>query len=214
MLNATATLLAATLAASTAADAAPRRDQLHVQAQTGLLAREALRVDEVDAARSAVQVGPGAGGVALAMGYMLRSHSEVGSRIELSRMTINSGETDLQRGHARLAGSYTYHFRTRAPVHLAATGMFGLERTSYDGDALARGPFVGVAGNAHWFVTPRLSVNTGVEATRSLGGRYEEGGMDGSSRFAASEVAAVAGLNFYLGARQTKGGQTKSGRRR
>lgn len=210
MLTPAANLVAAAVLSTTPADAAaPRRSQVHFQAQTGLLAREALRVDETEADRQAVHVGPGAGGVALGMGYMLRGHSEVGARLELSRMTVSSGVADVQQGHARVAGAYTYHFRVKSPLHLTATGLLGLERTSFDGVSLARGPFVGAGANAHWFVTPRMSVSGGLEATRSLGGRYEEDGMVGTSRFTATEVAAVAGLNFYVGQ-----GKMKVGRRR
>lgn len=202
-------LAAAAVLFATTADAAPKRNQLHFQAQTGLMSREALRVDETDLDRRDVQVGPGAGGLSLGVGYQLRANSEVGGRFEMSRMTVDDGVSDVQQGHARVAGTYTHFFRMRAPLHFAATGMFGLERASFDGAALARSPFIGASGNFHWFATPRLSVNMGVEATRSLGGRYEEDGLVGSSRFTATDVAAVAGLNFYVGA-----GKVKLGRRR
>lgn len=193
--------LAAVLAAAPA-DAAPKRDQVHLQLQTGLLSREALSVDETDLERRDVQVGPGAGGVALGAGYQLRASSEVGARVELSQATVSDGTYDVRRGHARVATTYTHFFRVEAPVHFAATALLGLERTSLDGDAVARSPFVGAAGNVHWFATPRMSVNAGVELSRSLGGRFEQDGMVGSSRFTATDVAAVAGMNFYLGGRR------------
>jgi len=198
-------LAAVTLFSAPAAEAAPRRDQVHIQAQTGLLSRAALRVDEVDADRQQVALGPGAGGVDLGVGYLLRGHSEVGVRLEMSRMTVDNGLSEASRGHARMAGTYSFHLRHRSPLHFTATGLLGVERTSFDGAALARGPFVGLAGSAHYFATPRLSVSAGLEATRSLGGRYEQDGLDGSSRFAASEVAAVAGLHFYMGSGNRRG---------
>jgi hypothetical protein len=188
---------AAVLTAS--ADAAPRRDQVHLQVQTGVLSREALRVEETDMERREVSAGPGAGGLSLSAGYQLRATSEVGARLEMARMTVSDGVSDVQQGHARLAGTYTHYFKIASPVHFAATGMLGLERANFDGAALARGPFVGLGGQLHWFATPRVSLNGGLEATRSLGGRFEQDGLDGSSRFVATDVAAVAGMNFYFG---------------
>ena len=203
-------LLFAAALAHTPAIAAPKRDQAHLQVQTGLLSREALRVEETDHAHRAVQAGPGAGGVSMNLGYQLRARSEVGGRVELPRLTVSDGVSDVQQGHARVAGTYTHYFPVAAPVHFAATGMLGLERTSFDGAAIARGPFVGAGGSLHWFVAPRVSLNAGVEATRSLGGRFEQDGLEGSSRFVATDVAAVAGMNFFVGTRHRK--SSKKGR--
>ena len=193
-------LLAATLIHTTA-EAAPKRDQAHLQVQTGMLSREALRVEETKHEHRAVQAGPGAGGVSMGLGYQLRAHSEVGGRLEMSRATVSDGITDVQHGHARVAGTYTRYFPVAAPVHFATTGMLGLERSSFDGAAVARGPFIGASGNLHWFVASRVSLHAGVEATRSLGGRFEQDGLDGSSRFIATDIAAVAGMNFFVGTR-------------
>ena len=193
-------LLAATLIHPTA-EAAPKRDQAHLQVQTGMLSREALRVEETDHEHRATQAGPGAGGVSMGLGYQLRTHSEVGGRLEMSRATVSDGITHVQHGHARVAGTYTHYFPVAAPVHFAATGMLGLERSSFDGGAVARGPFIGASGNLHWFVASRVSLHAGVEATRSLGGRFEQDGLDGSSRFTATDIAAVAGMNFFVGTR-------------
>ena len=146
----------------------------------------------------------------MSLGYQVRAHSEVGGRVELSRLTVSDGVSDVQQGHARIAGTYTHYFPVAAPVHFAATGMLGLERTSFDGAAIARGPCVGVGGNLHWFVAPRVSLNAGVEATRSMGGRFEQNGLDGSSRFVATDVAAVAGMNFFVSTKN----RTPSRRRR
>ena len=203
-------LLAATLLHTPTADAAPKRDQAHLQVQTGMLSREALRVEETDHEHREVQAGPGAGGVSMGLGYQLRAHSEVGGRLELSRATVSDGISDVQQGHARVAGTYTHYFPVAAPVHFAATAMLGLERSSFDGAAIARGPFVGASGNLHWFVASRVSLHAGVEATRSLGGRFEQDGLDGSSRFVATDIAAVAGMNFFVG---TKNRSPKARRR-
>ena len=194
-------LLAAALTHATAT-AAPKRDQAHLQVQTGVLSREALRVEETDHQHRSVQAGPGAGGVAMSLGYQLRAHSEVGGRVELSRITVSDGVSDAQQGHARVAGAYTHYFPVTAPVHFAATAVLGLERTSFDGAAVARGPFMGAGGSLHWFAAPRVSLHAGVEATRSIGGRFEQDGLDGSSRFVATDVAAVAGMNFFVGTRK------------
>jgi hypothetical protein len=202
-------LLAASLTYTTA-DAAPKRDQVHLQVQTGMLSREALRVEETDHEHREIQLGPGAGGVSMGLGYQLRAHSEVGGRVEMSRASVHTGISDVQYGHARVAGTYTHYIPVAAPVHFAATGMLGLERSSFDGAAIARGPFVGASGNLHWFVASRVSLHAGVEATRSLGGRFEQTGLEGSSRFVATDIAAVAGMNFFVG---TKNRSSKARRR-
>jgi len=192
------TLLSAVFAVSTA-DAAPRPDQVHLQLQTGVLSREATRVDEGDHERTTTQLGPGAGGVGLQGGYLFRPHSEVGARLEMARSTVDDGTTDQSYGQFRFAGTYTHYFRVDGPVHLAATGLVGLDRSNFDGQAQTRSPFVGVGGSVHWFASPRTSLSGGLELTRTLGGRYEEDGMLGSSRFNTTDIAAVAGMNFYLG---------------
>jgi hypothetical protein len=191
-------------AVTTAAEAAPRPEQVHLQLQTGVLSREALRVEEGDHERTTTQLGPGAGGVGLSGGYLFRPHSELGARLEMARSTIDDGVSDQSQGQLRLAATYTHYFRVDGPVHVAATGMAGLDRSNFDGLAQTRSPFVGLGGSVHWFASPRTSLSGGLELTRTLGGRFEEDGMLGSSRFSATDLAAVAGMNFYLGGPSAK----------
>ena len=186
------------------AEAAPRRDALHLQLQSGVLSHASTRVDELDADRQTTHLGLGAGGTAVSAGYRLRRSSEVGARLSLSQVRTDDDVTDHRRSEARLAGTYTHYFRVNRPVRAAATGMLGLSRMSDDGVATARAPFVGVGGGVHWFATPRTSLSTGLELTRTLGGRYEVDGVQGSSRYTGTDVAVVGGLNLYLGGRKPK----------
>lgn len=186
-------------ALATTADAAPRKGQVHTQLQTGLLSRQSVRVDESDVEQRTTAVGPGAGGATMAVGYHLRRTSEVGGRLELAQVTYDDGTTDQRTGHLRAAGYYTHFFPVARDLRATATGLLGLERTNLDGDATARSPFAGVGGGIAWFVTPRTSLNAGLELTHTLGGRHEQDGVEGSSRYSASQGAVVGGLNVYLG---------------
>lgn len=206
------TLLSVVFATSTA-QAGPRADQIHLQVQTGVLSREALRVDEGGHARNTTQLGPGAGGVGLSGGYLFRPHSEVGARLEMARSTVDDGTIDQSHGQLRLAGTYTHYFRVEGPVHLAATGLLGIDRSNFNGEALTRSPFVGLGGSAHWFVSPRTSLSGGLEITRTMGGRYEQDGVAGSSRFSTTDIAAVAAMNIYLGGPAAKKTPRRTGRR-
>ncbi len=197
-------VLPAVFTLSIAAEAAPRPKQIHLQVQTGLLSREALRVDEGGHERTSTQLGPGAGGVGLSGGYLFRPHSEIGARLEMARSTIDDGVSDRSQGHLRLAGTYTHYFRVDGPVHLAATGIAGLDRSNFDGLSQTRSPFFGLGGSVHWFASPRTSLSGGLELNRTLGGRYEEDGVLGSSRFSTTDIAAVASMNVYLGGSSAK----------
>ena len=205
-------LLSVVFATSTV-QAAPRTDQIHLQVQTGVLSREALRVEEGGHERTTTQLGPGAGGVGLSGGYLFRPSSEVGARLEMARSRVDDGTTDQSHGQLRLAGTYTHYFRVDGPVHLAATGIVGLDRTNLNGEALTRSPFVGLGGSAHWFASPRTSLSGGLELTRTMGGRYEQDGVDGSSRFSNTDLVAVAAMNIYLGGRAAKKSPRRAGQR-
>ncbi len=184
---------------ASSADAAPHKDQVHLQLQTGLLSRSSLHVDETDFQNRTTGIGAGAGGVALTTGYQFRAPSEVGVRLEMARVTQSDGTDDLRQSNFRLAGLYTHSFRVDSTYRLTATGLLGLERSDWDGDAIARAPFLGLGAGVQYFATPRTALSAGLEATRTLGGRFEQDGLDGSSRFSNSEIAAVIGMNVYLG---------------
>ena len=203
------TLLAALFLSAPAADAAPRREAVHLQLQSGLISRSGLAIDELDASRQTTHLGLGAGGTAISAGYHLRSTSAVGARLALSQVRTDDDVSEHQRSEARLAGTYTHYFRVEGPVRASAMGMLGLSRSRDDGGAQARAPFVGVGGGVHWFATPRTSLSTGLELSRTLGGRYEQDGVDGSSRFVGTDVALVGGLNLYLGGRKPKRARRK-----
>ncbi len=197
-------LLAAVLLSAPTAEAAPRREAVHLQLQSGLLSRSALAVDELDANRQTTHLGLGAGGTALSAAYHLRAASAVGARLSFSQVRTDDDRTESQRSEARLAGTYTHYFRVDGPVRASASGMLGLSRLRDDEGVQARAPFVGVGGGVHWFATPRTSLSTGLELSRTLGGRYEQDGVDGSSRYVATDVAVVGGLNLYLGGRKPR----------
>jgi hypothetical protein len=184
---------------STTADAAPRKGQVHAQLQTGVLSRQTVRVDESDTEQRTTAIGPGAGGATLAVGYHLRRASEVGGRLELGQVTIDDGTTDQHAGHLRAAGYYTHVFPLGKDLRATATGLLGVQRTNLDGDATARSPFLGAGGGVAWFANPRTSLNAGLELTHTLGGRYEQDGVEGSSRYSAFQGAVVGGLNVYFG---------------
>lgn len=184
--------------------AAPKAEQVHLQLQTGLLARETLRVDEGGAEQRMGAVGPGAGGVDLGAGYLLRRKHEVGARFSFAQVTLDDGLSDTRQTDLSLAGTYTHHWRVERDVRVSATGLFGVARTDHDGDSTARAPFVGVGGRVHWFATPRTSLHVGLEGSRSLGGRYEVDGVAGSSRFTETQLAATAGMNLYLGGKKAR----------
>ena len=131
----------------------------------------------------------------------------------MARSTVDDGTTDRSYGTLRLAGTYTHYFRVEGPVHLAATGLLGIDRSNFNGEALTRSPFVGIGGSAHWFASPRTSLSGGLELTRTMGGRYEQDGMDGSSRFNTTDLAAVAAMNIYLGGPPAKKTPRRTGRR-
>lgn len=198
------------------ADATPRRGQVHAQLQTGVLSRQSVRVDESDVEQRTTAVGPGAGGATLAVGTHLRRASEVGARLELAQVTFDDGTTDQRSGHLRAAGYYTHLFPMGKDLRATATGLLGLERTNLDGDATARAPFAGVGGGIAWFATPRTSLNAGLELSHTLGGRYEQDGVEGSSRYSAFQGALVGGLNVYLGGprgKRPKAGGKKAARK-
>lgn len=204
--------LFAAFALTATADATPRRGQVHAQLQTGVLSRQSVRVDESDVQQRTTAVGPGAGGATLAAGYHLRRASEVGGRLELGQVSIDDGTTDQRSGHLRAAGYYTHLFGLGKDLRATATGLVGLERTNLDGDATARAPFAGVGGGVAWFATPRTSLNAGLELTHTLGGRFEQDGVAGSSRYAAFQGALVGGLNVYLGGRKAPGPKAGGGK--
>jgi len=197
-------LLTAALLASSTADAAPRRDQVHVQLQTSVLGRETLRVEEADLDRRTTRLGPGAGGAGIAVGYHIKAPSEVGARLEFGQVTVHDDVEDRRESHLALGAYYTHYFRLDKALRATATGIVGLERADFDGDAQARAPFVGVGGGVHWFATPRTSLSTGLELSHTLAGRYDADGVEGSSRYSAMDVALVGGVNVFLGGKKTR----------
>jgi hypothetical protein len=206
-------LITAVLLGTPTADAGPRRDAVHLQLQSGMLSRSSLRVDELDVSRQTTHAGLGAGGTAIAVGYHLRAAHEVGARLSFQQVRVDDDVVDHRRSEARLAGTYTRYWRIDKPLRATATGMLGLSRTNEDGDAQARAPFIGAGGGVHWFATPRTSFSTGLEVAQTLGGRYEQDGVEGSSRYSNTDVALVGGLNVYLGGRKPAKKARRRGRR-
>ena len=187
-----------------AADAAPRTESVHLQLQSDVLSRSSLRVHEADVSRQAAGVGPGAGRTSLAGGYFLRPSSEVGVRLDLRQIRLDDDVVERQRSDLRLAATYTHWFRVDKQWRATATGALGLSRWEEDGRLQARGPFVAAGGGLHWFATPRASLSAGLEATHSLGGRFEQDGVEGSSRYSSAGIAAVGGLNVFLGGKMPR----------
>jgi hypothetical protein len=194
-------LLAAAVVASATATAGPRAGQLHLQLQTGVLARETATVD-VGADRASTGVGPGAGGVTLSAGTLLTPRDEVGGRLEMARLTLDDGRTQHSESELRLGATYTRWFRLDQDLRPTATVIAGLHRQDWDGDARSRAAFVGAGGGVHYFVTKRFSLNAGVELARTLGGQIEVDGRRGAQPFVGWDASVVGGANFLLGGKK------------
>ena len=132
-------------------------------------------------------------------GLPARARSEVGGRVELSRLTVSDGVSDVQQGHARVAGTYTHYFPACGPSALCGDGDARAGAYELDGAAIARSLRAG--GSLHW-LSPLVCRSTPESKPRS-GRRFEQDGLKHLS-LCATDVAAVAGMNFFVGTRHRK----------
>ncbi len=193
---------------SSQADAAPRREQVHVQLQTSAFNldnfdRDVTGTDPV----KTTTIGLGAGGTGLQAGYLIKAPSEVGLRVVFAQATTDNGTTDSKQTNTRLQGYYTHYFRVQKPLRAYAIGLAGIDNTDFDGAMTQKSFLVTGGGGIHYFPSSKASLSAGLELGKSFSGKIEVDGVDGTTDYSRFTAALVGGVNIYIGGKEKKKGK-------